>query len=102
MGNELPQRECDNPWISVPFTATTNDRGQYVATADVSEVGTFKVISKPSAAPIFALFVAVCGFILALSYVIYKRCGDKLPGRFKRQPKDANTSVQTGGTQMAW
>jgi len=102
--NFIENQNCDNPWVSVPFTATTNDKGQYVAMADVGQTGTFKVVSKPSAAPIFALFVAVCGFVLALSYVLYKRCGDKLPGRFKRQPKTVdNTGVQaTNGTQMAW
>jgi len=95
--------DCDNPWVAIPFKSTTNDRGQYVATADVGQVGTFKVISKPSAAPIFALFVAVCGFLLALAYVLYKRCGDKLPGRFKRKPKNVDGSVQNTGTQeMAW
>jgi len=101
--NHVQNADCDNPWKSIPFKAHTNDRGEYVATADVGQVGTFKVVSKPSAAPIFALFVAVCGFVLALSYVLYKRCGDKLPGRFKRQPKAAAGSVQaTDGTQMAW
>jgi hypothetical protein len=101
--NPVENKDCDNPWVAIPFKAKTNDRGQYVATADVGQVGTFKVVSKPSAAPIFALFVAVCGFILALSYVLYKRCGDKLPGRFKRKPKNVDGSVQaTSGTQMAW
>merc|ERR1712130_648282 len=101
--NPIENRNCDNPWVPVPFEATTNSKGQYVAMAEVTQVGTFKVVSKPSAAPIFALFVAVVGFVLALSYVLYKRCGHKLPGRFKRQPKDVNTGVQgTSSTQMTW
>jgi len=102
--NHVANKNCDNPWIPLSFEATKNDKGQYVAMADTNQVGTFKVISKPSAAPIFALFVAVVGFVLALSYVLYKRCGHKLPGRFKRQPKTVdNTGVQaTSGTQMAW
>jgi hypothetical protein len=101
--NPVENANCDNPWVAIPFKAKTNERGQYVASADVGQVGTFKVVSKPSAAPIFALFVAVCGFVLALSYVLYKRCGDKLPGRFKRKPKQAAGSTQsTDGTEMAW
>lgn len=97
-----PGEKCDNPWKEIPYTATTNENGNYVAMADVGNVGSFKVISKPNAAPIFAMFVATCGFCLALSYVLYKRCGDKLPeglrNRLPGKPGSANKSVST--TQM--
>merc|ERR1719228_2279938 len=77
--NYHENKDCNNPWEAIPFEATQNSNGQNVAIADVTQVGTFKVISKPSVLPIFALVVAVIGFLLALSYVLYKRCGDKLP-----------------------
>jgi len=96
--NPVENRDCGNPWKTLSFETAKNEQGQYVARADVSQVGTFKVISKPSAAPIFALFIAVFGFLLALTYVLYKRCGDKLPGRCKRQPQKADPSSEMTAT----
>merc|ERR1719461_2302443 len=32
--NPVENADCDNPWVAIPFKAKTNERGQYVASAD--------------------------------------------------------------------
>jgi len=94
--------ECENAWEEVPFEAMMVN-GASVASADVTNTGTFKVIHKPNVGPIIALTVAVLAFTGAIAWVLLNKCGDRCPKRLQalkwenmRGGKKGGTSVQTG------
>jgi len=63
----------DPTWRAVAYrTSTVN--GNKVAVADVHETGTYKVVREPDVGPIAALTIAILAFVLALCWVITKRC----------------------------
>jgi len=93
---------CNLDWISIEFSKLNVD-GSSVASADVSNTGTFKVIQEPNPGPIIALTVAVLAFAGAIGWVLLNKCGNRCPEslhRFRwdnmRQDKGvSNPSIQT-------
>jgi len=93
---------CNLEWISIEFSKLNVD-GSSVASADVSNTGTFKVIQEPNPGPIIALTVAVLAFAGAIGWVLLNKCGNRCPEslhRFRwdnmRQDKGvSNPSIQT-------
>merc|ERR1711933_629994 len=96
---------CENDWEEVPFEAVMVN-GASVASADVTNTGTFKVVHKPNIGPIIALTIAVLAFIGAITWVLINKCGDRCPKAFQfmrlenmrsaKGGKCGNTSVQQG------
>jgi len=71
---------CNNAWVEVPYE-TMMVNGASVATADVTNTGTYKVIHEPNPGPILALTVACLAFVGAISWVLINKCGDRCPKR---------------------
>merc|ERR1712003_556288 len=95
---------CENDWEEVPFEAMMVN-GASVASADVTNTGTFKVVHKPNAGPILALTVASLAFLGALAWVLLNKCGDRCPQSLQglqwknmRKGKTVNSSVQAEGS----
>jgi len=100
----IRSQECTNDWEEVPFQAMMVN-GASVASADVTNTGTFKVVHKPNAGPILALTVASLAFAGALAWVLLNKCGDRCPQRLQglqwknmRKGKTVNSSVQAEGS----
>jgi len=74
---------CNLEWISIPYSKLTVD-GSSVASADVGNTGTFKVIQEPNPGPILALTVAILAFAGAIAWVLLNKCGDKCPESMQR------------------
>jgi len=75
--------ECNLPWETIEFS-TLNVDGSSVASADVTNTGTFKVVQEPNVGPIIALTVAILAFVGAVSWVLLNKCGDKCPNALQR------------------
>jgi len=74
---------CNLDWVEIPMSKLTVD-GSSVASADVSNTGTFKVIQEPNPGPILALTVACLAFAGAIAWVLLNKCGDKCPESLQR------------------
>merc|ERR1712079_503398 len=72
--------KCNLPWTTIKYSELNVD-GSSVASADVTNTGTFKVIQEPNPGPIIALTVALIAFIGAIAWVLLNKCGDKYPQR---------------------
>jgi len=95
---------CNLPWTTIPYSELNVD-GSSVASADVTNTGTFKVVQEPNPGPIIALTVALIAFIGAIAWVLLNKCGDKCPQslqrfRWENMRKDKgmdNTTIQAEG-----
>merc|ERR1712173_31554 len=95
---------CNLPWTSISYSELNVD-GSSVASADVTNTGTFKVIQEPNPGPIIALTVAILAFGGAIFWVLLNKCGDKCPacldrfkwGNMQRNKGGSNTTIQATG-----
>jgi len=93
---------CQLDWSDIEF-ATLNVDGSSVASADVTNTGTFKVVQRPNPGPIIALTVAVLAFGGAIAWVLLNKCADKCPTRLQKFTWDnmrankANVQGQSDG-----
>jgi len=74
---------CQLNWAEVPYSSM-NVEGSSVASADVQNTGTFKVVQEANPGPIIALTVAVLAFSGAIAWVLLNKCGDKCPQCLQR------------------
>merc|ERR1712176_363667 len=94
---------CQLDWAEVPYSSM-NVEGSSVASADVTNTGTFKVVQEANPGPIIALTVAVLAFTGAIAWVLLNKCGDKCPQclqRFRfenmRSKGVSNPTIQADG-----
>lgn len=74
---------CDSEWAEVEFNSALLNEAT-VASADVTNTGTFKVVHKPNPGPIIALTIAVLAFVGAVAWVLLNKCGDRCPSKLQR------------------